>query len=73
MLSQTLILITAFCRSWPISQPRWYSNEVGEEEWGDAEEEPPYNDEWGDADEEPSYNDEAWGNADEVPPYGLRN
>ena len=32
----------------------YYDDEVGEEEWGDGDEAPPYNDdEWGDGDEAP--------------------
>ena len=47
-----------------------YDDEVGDEEWGDAEKMPPYNNgEWGDANEEPPYNDEEWGDGDEEPPY----
>ena len=45
-------------------------DEVGEEEWGDGDEAPPYNDdEWGDVDEALPYNDEEWGDANDVPPY----
>ena len=34
--------------------PDYYDDEVSEEEWGDGDEAPPYNDdEWGDADDVP--------------------
>ena len=38
-----------------------YDDEVSEEEWGDGDEVPSYNDdEWGEGDEAPPYNDEEW-------------